>query len=152
MPGLPARTARRRAVLKGAAAAGATALGAAACGPGGKAAASPTPTAPVDLGSPDAVPVGGARLYRDDRVVVYRPAEDAYTAFSAVCTHQGCVLTKVVRTTGECPCHGSRFDVTTGKVVQGPARAPLPPVPVRAEGGRLVAGPDGKGAKGSGGA
>ncbi|MGQ4515925.1 Rieske 2Fe-2S domain-containing protein [Streptomyces sp. DW26H14] len=152
MPGLSARFANRRALLKGAALAGATALGAAACGPGKKAAASPTPTAPVDLGSPGAVPVGGARLYRDDKVVVYCPAKGSYKGFSAVCTHQGCVLTEIVGTTGECPCHGSRFDVTTGKVVQGPAQAPLPPVPVRAEGGRLVAGPDAAAGKASTGA
>ncbi len=143
MSGLPARLASRRTALKGAALAGAAALGAAACGPGRKAAASPTPTAPVDLGAESAVPVGGAKLYRNAKVVVYCPAKGEYKGFSAVCTHQGCVLTEIVKTTGECPCHGSRFDVTTGKVVQGPAQQPLPPVPVRAEGGKLVAGPGG---------
>jgi nitrite reductase/ring-hydroxylating ferredoxin subunit len=148
--GLSSRLANRRAVLRGAALAGAAALGAAACGPGAKAAAGPTPTAPVDLGTPGDVPVGGARLYREDKVVVYCPAKGEYKGFSAVCTHQGCVLTDVVRTTGECACHGSRFDVTTGRVVQGPATSPLPPVPVRAEGGRLVAGPDAAAGKASG--
>jgi nitrite reductase/ring-hydroxylating ferredoxin subunit len=136
MSGLSALSRSRRAVLKGAALGGVAALGAAACGPG-RAAASPTPTAPVDLGAPEAVPVGGAKLFREDKVVVYCPAKGRFKGFSAVCTHQGCVLEQVVDTTAECACHGSRFDVTTGKVLRGPAVKPLPPVagPGKAPGG-----------------
>ncbi|MBP0462222.1 Rieske (2Fe-2S) protein, partial [Streptomyces montanisoli] len=111
----------------------------------------PPPPAAVDLGAESAVPVGGAKLYRNAKVVVYCPTKGEYKGFSAVCTHQGCVLTEIVKTTGECPCHGSRFDVTTGKVVQGPAQQPLPPVPVRAEGGKLVAGPDAPSSSGASG-
>ncbi|NEE52510.1 Rieske (2Fe-2S) protein, partial [Streptomyces sp. SID8455] len=83
----------------------------------------------------------GAKLYREQRLVVSCPAKGEYKAFSAQCTHGGCVLTKVEGTEGHCACHGSRFDTTTGKVVQGPATVPLPAVPVTAEGGKLVAGP-----------
>ncbi|WP_256105802.1 Rieske (2Fe-2S) protein [Streptomyces sp. ODS05-4] len=134
----------RRTVLKGAALAGAAGLGAAACSTDSKVghAENPTPTAPVELGAADAVPVGGARLYREQRLVVSCPAKGSYKAFSAQCTHAGCVLDKVEENEGNCPCHGSRFDVTTGQAVKGPATAPLPEVPVRVEGGRLVAGPD----------
>ncbi len=50
-----------------------------------------------------------------------------FFAFSNVCTHQGCdlaagALDGVVVT---CPCDGSRFEVTTGVVVAGPAGVPL---------------------------
>ncbi|WP_299536356.1 Rieske (2Fe-2S) protein [uncultured Streptomyces sp.] len=141
MSGLPAP---RRTVLKGAALVGVAGLGAAACSTDSKLghAETPTPTAPVELGSADAVPVGGAKLYREERVIVSCPAKGRYKAFSAQCTHAGCVLTKVEGTEGHCPCHGSIFDATTGKVIQGPATVPLPAVPVSADAsGNLVAGP-----------
>lgn len=98
------------------------------------------PTEPVELGAASEVPVGGATLFRERKLVVSCPAEGQYKAFSAQCTHAGCVLDKIVEGEGNCPCHGSRFDVATGKVLRGPASAPLPSVPVKVEGGRLVAG------------
>ncbi|MGW0751784.1 Rieske (2Fe-2S) protein [Streptomyces sp. NPDC002587] len=135
----------RRTVLRGAAAlAGAAGAGAAlaACSTatdtGGNTPA--TPTAPVELGAAAEVPVGGAKLYRERKLIVSCPAEGEYKAFSAQCTHAGCVLDKIVEGAGNCPCHGSRFDVATGKVLRGPATDPLPAVPVKAENGRLVAG------------
>ncbi|MEV6397542.1 Rieske (2Fe-2S) protein [Streptomyces sp. NPDC051907] len=140
---MSAQPAARRTVLKGAALAGAAGLGVAACSTESKlgGAKVPTPTAPVDLGAADAVPVGGAKLYREERLVVCCPAEGQYKAFSAQCTHAGCVLDEVVGTEGNCACHGSRFDVTTGKALKGPATVPLPEVPITAEDGKLIAGP-----------
>ncbi|GAA2721036.1 MULTISPECIES: Rieske (2Fe-2S) protein [Streptomyces] len=130
----------RRTVLRGAALAGAAGFCAAACGSAnGRDAA--LPTAPVELGAASEVPVGGARLYRDHKLVVSQPSEGQYKAFSAVCTHAGCVVDKVEKGRISCPCHGSAFDAATGKVLAGPAGAPLPECPVKAEGGRLVAGP-----------
>ncbi|MGI5337292.1 Rieske (2Fe-2S) protein [Streptomyces sp. CA-181903] len=133
--------ASRRTVLRGAALAGAAGLGVTACGgtEGGR--PSPTPTAPVELGAAGDVPVGGARLYREERVLVTRPKKDEYRAFSAVCTHAGCVVSKIEDGKVLCGCHGSEFDANTGKVLQGPASVPLPEVPVRVAGDRLVAGP-----------
>ncbi|MEV6418778.1 Rieske (2Fe-2S) protein [Streptomyces sp. NPDC051662] len=136
-------SAARRTVLKGAALAGAAGLGAAACSTESKLghAENPTPTAPVDLGAAADVPVGGAKLYREQRLVVSCPAKGEYRAFGAQCTHAGCLLEKLEGTVGDCPCHGSKFDVTTGKALQGPATASLPEVPITAEGGKLIAGP-----------
>ncbi|WP_370411742.1 Rieske (2Fe-2S) protein [Streptomyces fradiae] len=133
----------RRTVLKGAALAGVAGLGVAACSTDSKLghAENPTPTAPVALGAPDEIPVGGAKLYREQRLLVHCPAKGEYKAFSAQCTHAGCVLDKIEDNEGNCPCHGSRFDVTTGKALQGPATVPLPAVPVRVENGKLIAGP-----------
>ncbi|MFF4321850.1 Rieske (2Fe-2S) protein [Streptomyces sp. NPDC001568] len=139
------KSAARRTVLKGAAAlAGAVGAGAAlsACstetnsGHGSPA----VPQEPVELGAASAVPVGGAKLFRERKVVVSCPAEGQYKAFSAQCTHAGCVLDKIVEGEGNCPCHGSRFDLATGKVLRGPATEPLPAVPVKAENGKLIAG------------
>ncbi|MER0244323.1 Rieske (2Fe-2S) protein [Streptomyces sp. HSW2009] len=133
--------ASRRTVLRGAALAGAAGVGVAACSPGEKRPGPATPTAPVELGAPEEVPVGEAKLYRNDRLMVMQPAQGQFKAFSAVCTHGGCILSKIVDGEARCGCHGSRFDPATGKVIDGPANAPLPSVPVRVEGGKLVAGP-----------
>ncbi|MER5485171.1 MULTISPECIES: Rieske (2Fe-2S) protein [unclassified Streptomyces] len=139
------QSAARRTVLKGAAAlAGAVGAGAAltACSTEGNSGnGSPAvPAEPVELGAAAEVPVGGAKLYREKKLIVSCQEAGQYKAFSAQCTHAGCVLDKIVKGEGNCPCHGSRFDVTTGKVLQGPATDPLPEVPVRAEGGKLIAG------------
>ncbi|MFI5760604.1 Rieske (2Fe-2S) protein [Streptomyces sp. NPDC051563] len=139
------QSAARRTVLKGAAAiAGAVGGGAAltACstetnsGSGGPA----VPAEPVELGTAAEVPVGGAKLFREKKLVVSCAEAGQYKAFSAQCTHAGCVLDKIVEGQGNCPCHGSRFDVTTGQAVRGPATDPLPEVPVKVEGGKLIAG------------
>lgn len=136
-------TARRRTVLRGTAlagAAGAGLTGLTACG-NSSGGSSDGPAKATDLGASSAVPVGGAKLYREDKVLVSQPKEGSFKAFSAVCTHQGCVLDAVDGTTASCPCHGSQFDATTGAVVQGPATRPLPAVAVTATGGKLTAGP-----------
>ncbi|MEV7615429.1 Rieske 2Fe-2S domain-containing protein [Streptomyces sp. NPDC089799] len=142
---MPSQPAARRTVLKGAAAlAGTVGAGAAltACSTatdsGGRTPA--TPTAPVEVGAAAEVPVGGAKLFREKKLLVSCPAEGQYKAFSAQCTHAGCILDKIEGDEANCPCHKSRFDVGTGKVLSGPASDPLPAVPVRVEGGKLIAG------------
>lgn len=131
----------RRTVLRGAALAGAAGFGLAACSPGDSGAnAAAVPDRPVELGAAAEVPVGGAKLYREDRLVVSQPAKGTYKCFSAKCTHAGCILSEVDKKEGSCPCHGSRFDVTTGKVLQGLAADPLPEVPVKTKDGKLIAG------------
>src|SRR5437870_11534138 len=48
-------------------------------------------------------------------------------AFDDTCTHAGCSLAmgKLDGTTVTCACHGSRFDVTSGAVLRGPAAPPV---------------------------
>jgi nitrite reductase/ring-hydroxylating ferredoxin subunit len=73
-----------------------------------------------------------------DRVAI-ATVGDAFYAFGDTCTHLGCSLAdgNLEGTTVTCPCHGSQFDVTTGEVVRGPAREPVPSYPVRLEAGAL---------------
>ncbi|MFI7340775.1 Rieske 2Fe-2S domain-containing protein [Streptomyces sp. NPDC050085] len=135
----PSRISRRTA-LRGAAVAGTAGLGLTACsaGPGEVAAA---PTAPVDLGAADEVPGGGAKLFRDEHVVVSRTQGGQYKAFSTICTHAGCPIAMLKGTELTCNCHGSKFDAVTGKVLHAPATVPLEELSVKVEGGKIVAGP-----------
>lgn len=59
---------------------------------------------------------------RNARVVVAR-TEQGLAAFADRCTHKGGPLSDGVLICGtvQCPWHGSQFDVTSGKVVCGPA-------------------------------
>jgi len=78
----------------------------------------------------DAVPAGGGVVVSGARVVVTKDASGAVHGFSAVCTHQGCIVSSVRHGRIQCPCHGSQFDATTGKVLAGPAPAALNAVDV----------------------
>jgi len=83
------------------------------------------------------VPDGGGLVLKDQEVVLTRAGSEV-RGFSAVCTHQGCLVASVSDGLIRCPCHGSRFDAATGDVVQGPAQSPLAPVKVRVEGDEVV--------------
>ncbi|QGN57180.1 Rieske (2Fe-2S) protein [Nostocoides sp. HKS02] len=84
------------------------------------------------------IPVGGGKVFPDQKVVVTQPTSGDFKAFSAVCTHQGCVVSDVSGGTINCPCHGSAFDVTTGAVRRGPATSPLPEKKVTVSGAGIT--------------
>ena len=73
-----------------------------------------------------AIPVGGAVSVSigSTPVVVSQPTAGNVIAVSAVCTHQGCTVAPKGKEF-DCPCHGSRFDASTGDALSGPARDPL---------------------------
>lgn len=56
--------------------------------------------------------------------LVARTSQDAFTAVTSTCTHEGCAITGYENTQFVCPCHGSRF-TPAGTVVVGPATRPL---------------------------
>jgi 3-phenylpropionate/trans-cinnamate dioxygenase ferredoxin component len=62
-------------------------------------------------------------------------------AFDDTCTHMGCSLAQgeLDGTTVTCPCHGSQFDVASGKVLRGPAQRPVRSRAVQVEGDTLLA-------------
>ncbi|PYC73985.1 FeS-binding protein [Streptomyces tateyamensis] len=95
-------------------------------------------TAAVEVGAAADVPVGGGKVFRDQLVVVTQPTAGQYKAFSARCTHAGCIVDQVKDNQIQCPCHGSRFSTGDGAVQDGPAPKPLPSYPVSVENGRLM--------------
>jgi thiosulfate dehydrogenase [quinone] large subunit len=57
--------------------------------------------------------------------------DKGYSAYVAICTHQGCTVQPKAGGLLECPCHGARFDANDGgSVLSGPARRPLENIPV----------------------
>jgi nitrite reductase/ring-hydroxylating ferredoxin subunit len=72
------------------------------------------------------IPVGGGMIFKNEQVVVTQPAAGEFKAFSAVCTHQGCIVSTVSNGTINCPCHGSKFKIGDGSVARGPASQALP--------------------------
>ena len=63
-----------------------------------------------------------------------------FAAYSAICTHQACTVAyRPENRKLACPCHGSVFDPARDAAVEtGPARAPLPEIPVEVREGEVV--------------
>ncbi|WP_082569724.1 Rieske (2Fe-2S) protein [Knoellia sp. Soil729] len=95
-------------------------------GQSAKEAASGAVSAVKDLAKAADIPVGGGKIFDSAKVVVTQPTAGDFKAFSAVCTHQGCLVSSVKDGTINCDCHGSRFDIATGDVKSGPATSGLP--------------------------
>ena len=58
-------------------------------------------------------------------VAAFKDEEGTVHAVSAVCTHMGCLVGwNETDRTWDCPCHGSRFELS-GEVIHGPATQPL---------------------------
>ena len=93
---------------------------------------------PAALAGTSDVPVGGGKILADKKIVLTQPKSGEFHGFSAVCTHAGCIVGSVSGGTINCPCHGSRFNITNGSVVNGPAASPLPPVSIKVQGSSIV--------------
>lgn len=110
------------------------------------------PLRPADLPPGSSVPVVPRGDVHDSRSIVrlvrLRDATDrgsmldGVRAFSAVCTHAGCVVSMFRADSAElvCPCHFSVFDADDGRVLQGPASRDLAELPLALDDeGRIVA-------------
>ena len=86
------------------------------------------------------VPEGGGKIIDGKNIVITQPQAGSFKAFSAICTHQGCIVNSVADGTIDCPCHGSKFSIKDGSVVNGPATSPLTPVAIKVAGTSIVPG------------
>ena len=161
-PGRTGTASTRRLVLLGAGAVGATAV-LAACGtnttstntsgsdysdtpgPAGSAAAPAGDAGTANTGGGAAValakvadvPAGGGVIAGD--WVITQPTAGTFKAFSKVCTHQGCDVSKVDNGVIVCPCHGSKFSIEDGSPKAGPATKALAEKSVKKDGANIVA-------------
>ncbi|ASW55945.1 Rieske (2Fe-2S) protein [Plantactinospora sp. KBS50] len=146
LPPAPAEVRTRRALLAGAGVAGAAVL-LAGCGDSGGDSGQPAGNGATGGGAPgdsgtgstagsgseggtalaktSEIPVGGGKIFGSQAVVVTQPTAGQFKGFSAICTHQGCPVSRVEGGTIECTCHGSRFSIADGSVQAGPAPRPL---------------------------
>jgi Rieske Fe-S protein len=85
------------------------------------------------------LPAGtGKVVAMGSRPVIVTNSESGVTAFSAVCTHLGCIvdydptLRHII-----CPCHDGHFNPANGSVISGPPPQPLAPVATSIEGDEI---------------
>ena len=141
----PSTDPSRRRVLGMAAAAGGGSLLLAACGGGGGSATTGTGASGGSKGgsgttlvATSKVPVDGGVVLDGPQVVVTQPTSGTFKAFTAVCTHQQCLVGSVKNGLITCPCHGSQYSATDGSVQRGPAQAPLSEINVTVTNGKVV--------------
>ena len=133
----------RRGVMRGAAVGGLALPVLAACGGGGSASGGTSGGASGggasgDLAATADIPSGGGTVFPEQKVVVTQPADGEFKAFTAVCTHQGCIVASVADGTINCDCHGSKFSIEDGSVENGPATSPLEEVEITVKGGEIT--------------
>lgn len=135
---------RRQVLAAGAVVAGSVALvgcgsssGSTSAGAGGTSGSAPAAsTGIIKLAD---VPVGGSASAKVNGkpAMVSQPTAGNVVAFTAICTHQGCTVAPAGKEF-HCPCHGSVYDAFTGKVLSGPAPAPLAAISVKVDGAEVV--------------
>lgn len=142
---------RRTVVASGLAATGAVTLAACAAEP--EPAETTPPSATVEdtpeelageilLGSTSEVMVGSGSKFMVDEsltILVTQPREGVFRAFSAKCTHAGCIVNGIRDEQIACGCHGARFSPDTGEPVSGPAKSPLGKIQLEVRGSDLYA-------------
>jgi Rieske Fe-S protein len=107
---------------------------------GSTAAGSTAGTQGSALATTSEIPVGSGKIFTSEKVVVTQPNSGDFKAFSAVCTHMGCIVSTISNGTIDCPCHGSQYSISTGAVVGGPAPSPLPAQAITVTGSNIFLG------------
>jgi len=90
------------------------------------------------LASTADIPVGGGKVLTAQKIVVTQPQAGSFHAFTAICTHLGCIVNTVSGGTINCPCHGSKYSIVNGSVVNGPAPLPLGAVSIKVQGTSII--------------
>src|SRR5262249_45824247 len=83
------------------------------------------------------IEVGGGGVFAGQQVVVTQPKSGEFKCFTAVCSHQGCIVSDVSDGTINCDCHGSQYSIEDGSVVTGPATFPLAAEPISVSGDEI---------------
>ena len=97
----------------------------------------------VAVATTDEIPNGARKLLEvDGRAIAVFNIAGTYYCIADVCSHDDGPVAEgeLVGTEIECPRHGARFDVRTGKVLSFPAIVAIPAYPVRIEDGDVLIG------------
>ena len=84
------------------------------------------------------VKVGGGTIFPNEQVVVTQPAAGEFKCFTAVCTHEGCLVSKIADGKIVCECHGSAYSIDDGSVLNPPATSPLAEKAITVAGGKIT--------------
>jgi cytochrome b6-f complex iron-sulfur subunit len=82
----------------------------------------------VQVGTAADFPAGQGKVVpvNDKPAIVVNTAQGGIKAFSAICTHLGCIVEwDQSRQVILCPCHDGRFNPVNGAVISGPPPSPL---------------------------
>ncbi len=93
----------------------------------------------IDVGKLADIPPGeGKVVAMGSKPAIVVNGEKGVTAFSAICTHLGCIVAwDSTAKTIHCPCHDGQFNPTNGAVISGPPPAPLPAITAAVENGEI---------------
>jgi cytochrome b6-f complex iron-sulfur subunit len=94
----------------------------------------------VQVGTTTDFPAGQGKVVpvNDKPVIIVNTDQGGLRAFSAICTHLGCVVEWDQRRQFIlCPCHDGRFNPLNGTVISGPPPAPLPQLALTVEEGAI---------------
>ncbi len=97
----------------------------------------------VQVGTVEDFPAGAGRIVPvNNKPVIVVNTPQGLKAFSAICTHLGCIVLE--KEPGQeyilCPCHDGRFSPVTGQVIGGPPPRPLPEYELSVEDGKVFIG------------
>lgn len=100
--------------------------------------ASPSP-ATGELIESSKVPVGGGVKVESSAgtLMIVQPSRGKFAAFSAICTHAGCEVSRATAQAIICTCHNSQFSTSSGNVLSGPASRALESYEVVERSGKL---------------
>jgi len=112
--------------------------GSAASPPPGNGRSAPANAGGDALAKTGEIPVGGGKIFKDEKVVVTQPKQGEFEAFSAVCQHRGCTVGSIAGDKIICPCHGSAYNVSDGGVANGPTTKPLPRKNIKVQNGEIT--------------
>ncbi len=98
---------------------------------------------PTDVGKTEDFPLNATKVVSvsDKPVIVVNTKAGGVKAFSAICTHLGCIVSWDARKGNiACPCHDGYFNPVTGAVVSGPPPRPLAQYEVVVKDSRVLIG------------
>jgi len=101
-------------------------------------------TGRVEVGTTADFPPGSGKVVAmgDKPAIVINTTQGGLKAYSAICTHLGCVVEwDQPRQFILCPCHDGRFNALNGSVISGPPPSPLSQLTVTVEGDTVYVSP-----------